>query len=483
MFPKRPFRRSLVPLLGSVFLAALLGPTPEAAPKPPPGANPIALGNAFADLAARVGPTTVHIESRHESSVSTGLDQLSRDFAFTLPQQKESEESDGPRSTGSGVIIDASGLVLTNHHVVGDSRTVTVTLHDKRSFPADVVGSDSRTDIAVLQLKARPDDGPFPTAAIGNSDAIRVGEWVMAVGHPFDFQFSVTVGILSARGRRDLSHDEIQDYLQTDAAVNPGSSGGPLFNMHGELVGINTAIFNPGQTAQNAGIAFAIPSNMATRVAGELRQTGRVARATLGVEAETRPPSTDNPRPGAELMRIFPDTPAEKAGLRRGDVVIAVDGEPVGSEKELRSVILARGVGAVLTIRIERANKTLDIQVQTRAARDVDLPGLDLPRDAKEWAGLVLTPPTPGRMAQLGVTPPEDERFRGLLVLSVAPASAGSAAGLVVGDILLTVAGTPVEDPSQLDTILDGKRSAAITFWRDGSMATAAVAGLERREK
>ena len=467
------------PLPFLALAGLLLGATPATAA--PPGADPIALGTAFADLAERVGPTTVHIESRSAGGVSTGLDQLSRDFAFTLPQQQAAERDDGPRSTGSGVIIASKGLVLTNHHVVGGAREVYVTLNDKRRFPATVVGSDPRTDVAVLQLQTRPEDLPLPAADIGDSDTIRVGEWVMAVGHPFDFQFSVTVGILSARGRRDLTRDEIQDYLQTDAAVNPGSSGGPLFNMDGELVGINTAIFNPGRTAQNAGIAFAIPSNMATRIARELRETGRVGRATMGVQAETRPATTDNPRPGAELMRIFPDSPAERAGLRRGDVVIAVDGEPVASEKELRSVILARGAGAVLTIRVERGTKTVDIQVETRAARDVSLPGLDMPRDSGEWAGLVLTPPSVERMAALGVTPPEDERFRGLLVLSVAPASSGAAAGLVAGDILLAVAGTPIEDPAQLDVILEGKRSAAVTFWRDGGMATAVVGGLERR--
>lgn len=463
------------------MLSLLLASGPAQVVAAPGPAAPHVLGTGFADLAEQVGPSTVHIESRAGAGVSTGLDQLSRDFAFTLPQQEAADTTDGPRSTGSGVIIDEDGLVLTNHHVVGGASKVLVTLYDKRTFEATVVGSDPRTDVAVLALHSRPEDLPLPAARIGNSDALRVGEWVMAVGHPFDFQFSVTVGILSARGRRNLAPDEIQDYLQTDAAVNPGSSGGPLFNMQGELVGINTAIFNPSRTAQNAGIAFAIPSKMAVRIASELQATGRVGRATLGVQADTRSARPDSPRPGAELMRIFPDSPAEKAGLRRGDVVIAVDGEPVGSEEDLRSVVLARGAGAVLTLRVERGSKTIDIQVETRAARDLALPGLSVPADAREWAGLVLSPPTEQRMAALGVTPPEDERFRGLLVLSVAPASPGSASGLVAGDILLTVAGTPVEDPTQLDRILDGKRSAPITFWRDGGMATAVVGGLERR--
>ncbi len=443
---------------------------------------PHALGSDFADLAAQVGPTTVHIESRHESVLSTGLNQLSRDFAFTLPRQARAEASEGPVSTGSGVLIDASGLVLTNHHVVGSAQTVMVTLHDKRRFQAEVVGSDPRTDVSVLQLQGRVDDGPFPTAQLGDSDAIRVGEWVMAVGHPFDFQFSVTVGILSARGRRNLSRDEIQDYLQTDAAVNPGSSGGPLFNMHGELVGINTAIFNPSQTAQNAGIAFAIPSNMALRIARDLQATGRVGRAVLGVEATTRSPTADNPRPGAEITRIVPDGPAENAGLRRGDVVVSVDQEPIGSRDDLRSVVLARGPSAALNLGVERGTRTLHLQVQTDAARDSALPGFRMPPDGSEWAGMVLTPPTPESMATLGVTPPEDKRFRGLLVLAVAPASAASVAGLAKGDILLRIAGTPVEDSAQLTQILEGRRTAMIQFWRDDRIFNAVVGGLERRD-
>jgi len=462
---------------------SLLMAVPVSAPVPSladlPG--PAVLGEAFADLAGRVGPTTVHIESHAGAGVSTGLDQLSRDFQFTLPQQRAAE-ADGPRSTGSGVIIDPDGLVLTNHHVVGGAREVIVTLHDKRSFHATVVGTDPRTDVAVLKLHARPEDLPLPAAAVGDSDQVRVGEWVMAVGHPFDFQFSVTVGILSARGRRDLTRDEIQDYLQTDAAVNPGSSGGPLFNIRGELVGINTAIFNPGRTAQNAGIAFAIPSNMALRIAQELRDTGRVGRATIGVQATTRAPSQDNPRPGAEITRVVPDGPAEEAGLRRGDVVVAIDGEPVGSDKELRSMVLSKGTAADLTVRVERGARTIDLKVHTRAARDGALPGVKLPDDAIEWAGLVLAPPTPERMGRLGVTPPPDERMRGVLVLAVAPASPGSAAGLSPGDILLEVSGSHVEDPDQLLQLMQGKRGAAVTFWRSGGQATAVIGGLERRE-
>jgi len=468
-------------MLALVLSLLLSGPVAAPAPSPADLPSAAVLGEAFADLAERVGPTTVHIESHASTGVSTGLDQLSRDFQFTLPQQRAAE-TDGPRSTGSGVIIDPDGLVLTNHHVVGHAREVIVTLHDKRSFSATVVGTDPRTDVAVLMLHARPEDLPLPAAAVGDSDRIRVGEWVMAVGHPFDFQFSVTVGILSARGRRDLTRDEIQDYLQTDAAVNPGSSGGPLFNIHGQLVGINTAIFNPGQTAQNAGIAFAIPANMALRIAKELRDTGRVGRATIGVQATTRLPSDDNPRPGAEITRVVPDGPAEEAGLRRGDVVVAIDGEPVGSDKELRSLILAKGTAADLTVRVERGAQTIYLKIHSRAARDGALPGMKLPDDAIEWAGLVLAPPSPQRLGRLGVTAPPDERVRGLLVLGVAPASPGASAGLSPGDILMEIAGTQVEDPEELLAMMQDKRSAAVSFWRDGSQVMAVIGGLERRE-
>lgn len=450
-------------------------PPPQRAPRTPALEQARAQSTAIADLAEQVAPATVHIEVRKTRELSKGLEQLMRDYG--LPREAGGRTLGS--STGSGVIISPTGRIVTNHHVVGGATETTVTLHDKRRYTAHLVGSDPRTDVAVLQLEA---EGPFPWVEFGDSDQLRVGETVVAVGHPFDFEFSVTVGILSARGRRNLARDEIQDYLQTDASVNPGSSGGPLFNLEGQVVGINTAIFNPGQVAANAGISFAIPANMATRILSQLRNTGRVARAGLGLTTRDREASADNPRPGAEITRIVPDGPAELAGLRRGDVVIAASGEPIGSSDDLRGLVLASDVGKALELTIERGDRTLDATVETRDDRDMGPLDMEVPDGATVWGGLVLAEMTDERAARFGAAPPEAGP-KGLIVLAVAPASPGAAAGIVPGDVILTVQGQDIAAVDELWTVAARRRSATVGFWRNGGQNVAVLGGLERRER
>jgi S1-C subfamily serine protease len=310
---------------------------------------------------------------------------------------------------------------------------------------------------------------------------LRVGEWVVAVGHPFDFQFTVTAGIVSARGRRNLARDEIQDYIQTDAAVNPGSSGGPLFNLDGEVVGINTAIFNPGAVGTNAGISFAIPANMANRIIGQLRDTGRVARAGLGLSTADRRPSAENPRPGAEVLKVVPEGPAETAGLRRGDVITSVQGEPIAGSDDLRGIVLASDVGARLALEVERGAEHLTLTVATRDDRDMGPLGFDVPDGAVEWGGLVLATLDADSAARFGAAPPEREGPM-LIVLAVAPASPGAAAGMLPGDVLLKVQNTPVGTVDELLAKAGGRRSATVSFWRNGGESIAILGGLERRQ-
>lgn len=476
MLRRRRPRALLLLALSAGLVAADLEPPP---PEPPP-LDPLetarALGTAFADLAERVGPTTVHIQATKSRGLSPGLSQVLRDYRLPLP------EPGGPavgRSTGSGVLLSEDGHILTNHHVVAGGSDIVVTLQDKRRFPATLLGSDPRTDVAVLHIDA--EDEVFAHATLGDSDDVRVGEWVVAIGHPFDFSFTVTAGIVSARGRRNLNPAEISDFIQTDAAVNPGSSGGPLFNLDGEVIGINTAIFNPGPQASHAGISLAIPANMARRIVDELLQTGRVARAALGVSTRDRPATTDNPRPGAEVTRVVADSPAEAAGLRRGDVIIGVDGEPVASSEDLRGMVLTRAIGAETRLSVERGPTTLELTVRTRDNRDLAAPDLAVPRDATEWGGMVLAPFTPDRAARLGVVPPEGEGPR-VLVLAVAPASPGAAAGLGPGDLLLEVGGTPVTTIDEVLRATAGRRATTVRFWREGGTSIAAIAGLERRD-
>jgi len=473
-----PRRRRVLLLLA--LAAGLAGAaaesTPPPAASPPPLETARALGTAFADLAEQVGPATVHIQATRSAGLSPGLSQVLRDYRLPIP------EPAGPafgRSTGSGVLLTSEGHVLTNHHVVAGGSDVVVTLQDQRRFAARVLGSDPRTDVAVLLIEGQGER--FPAATLGDSDAVRVGEWVVAIGHPFDFNFSVTAGIVSARGRRNLDSAEISDFIQTDAAVNPGSSGGPLFNIDGEVIGINTAIFNPGPLAAHAGISLAIPINMARRIVDELLESGRVARGAIGVDSRDRPASPTNPRPGAELTRVLADSPAREAGLRVGDIVTAVDDEPVTSAEGLRGMILTRALGAETRLRVERGTEELEIVVRTRDHRDVAAPELRMPEDAVEWGGMTVVPWTPERGERFGAPPPETEGGH-VLVIAVAPASPGAAAGLAPGDILMELSGAPLRSTDDVLRASAGRRAATVRFWRSGGSSVAALAGLERRD-
>jgi S1-C subfamily serine protease len=427
----------------------------------------------FADLAEAVTPTTVYIEVKRGKVVAAGLQQLARDY--DLPQTPDTGPDMPGRSTGSGVIVDTRGIVITNHHVVNGATAIRVSLADKRRFVAKLIGSDPRTDVAVLQIQHT---GAFVAADVGDSDTVRVGQWVMAIGHPFDFQFTVTAGIVSARGRRDIAQDEIQDYIQTDAAVNPGSSGGPLFDLSGNVVGINTAIFSPDKSAtQNAGISFAIPINLAWRVATELIETGRVSYAGLGAETLDSPAGPNDPRPGAEVSSVNPGGPAEQAGLRRGDVVIAIDGEPIGSAADLQGLILARGVGARLAIRYERGNQERTTHLVTADEAALRRTDVRIPDNAVKWAGATLLLAEASLLARQGIALP-DHPSPGILVLAVAPGSPADTAGIAPGDVLLEVQRKPIENIDGLLGLTRGQNTAMVGFWRGTSMQLAAVGGL-----
>lgn len=469
--PRRP---ALAALLLSLGAGRAWAGSAERVSALSPTAVASALETAFADLADRVVPATVAIQADRAGAVAAGLEELARDYA--LPRPSSEGEEPGDVSSGSGVIVRPDGLVLTNHHVISGASLVMVTLQDKRTFPAVVLGSDPRTDVAVLAIAG---DGPFPFAPLGDSDRVRVGHWVLAVGHPFDFSFTVTAGIVSARGRRNVSPDEIQDYLQTDASVNPGGSGGPLFNLAGEVIGINTAIFSSarGGAPQSAGIAFAIPSKLAWRVASELLDTGRVARAALGLVTRDVDANLARPRPGAAITHVNPDGPAAAAGLQVGDLVLSVDGETIGTGEDLRSLVLARGVGARLQVTVDRDGQSASITVVSADEARLGVPDVAVPPDAEVWAGLTLIQATPAAAARFGVTLPED-RGPGLLVLAVAPDSPGDSAGIAAGDLLLSVQRAEVHTAAELLEAVRGRRSALVLFWREGGESYAAVGGL-----
>ncbi|NOY27562.1 MAG: PDZ domain-containing protein [Oligoflexia bacterium] len=456
--------------IGSASAAGREDPV-TVSPKAPGVAQMRTMSDAFASVAAAVTPATVYIDAQKGPPVAAGLAELMRDYRLPSP------DSDGQKveSSGSGVIISKDGLVLTNYHVIAGASSPVVTLYDRRSFPAELVGGDARTDIAVLRILGK---GPFPWAELGDSDAVRVGQWVMTVGHPFDFQFTVTTGIISARGRRNLFHDEIQDYLQTDAAMNPGSSGGPLFDLSGRVIGINTAIYTvPGTSSQNTGISFAIPSSMAHRVADELLNTGRVARASLGLNTRDRPFSVDHPNPGAEITRVAPGSPAAAAGLLPGDVILTVDGERVIGSDDLRALVLARGVHVDLDIGWQRQAQPHHAVVRTGDEQDLESTDLPVPDDAVEWAGLTVVIAAPADLATFNHEDPSSPAG-GLLVLSVAPDSSAAIAGLMPGDLLVEAGISDLHTPQDLIEAAGQRRSLTLHFFRADGENWAALGGL-----
>lgn len=428
------------------------------------------IGPDFADLSEAVLPTTVHIRVERGATLSPGIQQMARDYALPVPK---GQNQGTQQSTGSGVIFDHSGLVLTNHHVINGAQSIRVTLFDQRTFEAVLLGADPRTDVAVLKING---EGPFDSATMGDSDTLRVGQWVIAVGHPFDFPFTVTSGIVSALGRRSLGRNEIQNYVQTDVAVNPGSSGGPLFNTQGMVVGINTAIFSPDkENLANAGISFAIPSRMAMRIATQLATTGGVVYAGIGITTKDAIATPTDPRPGAQIEQVMAGGPADNAGLRRGDVIISVDGEPIPSSKSFRALILSKPIGAKLTISHKRGSKTRLTKVKTENAASIG-PSTSTPVEGTTfWAGMHLINTTAKRLTARGIVLPKNHSS-GVLVTSVDPDSPADLAGIRPGDVLLQVQKTILDGVDDLLATVENRGVVLVSFWRGQNRYLAALA-------
>ncbi len=409
------------------------------------GPTAAALGDALAELARVAVPAVVLVQVEDRAALCPELQELFQELGVVSAWRGEGVGV----ASGSGVIVSSDGRVLTNAHVVEGASGVTLVLSDQRRVAARVVGVDSRTDVAALQIV---DEGRYPWLPLGDSSAVRVGDLVLAVGNPFEFQSSVTLGVISATGRRGLDPHEIQDYLQTDAAVNPGSSGGPLVDARGRVIGLNTAIFAPG-AEQHAGISFAIPSNLARRVLEELDAQGRVPRGWVGLVTRSVAEVDGDPTMrGAEVLRVVPGSPAERAGVRRGDIIVSVGGEAVPSESALRTRVLLGEVGEPLSFTVTRDGRRVPLTLITAEERDVAV-GMDaLPSDTVFWQGLYLAAPSDALRARFGVG-----QGRGLLVVRLEPESAAARLGLKPGDLVLEVAGRPVREGDDLE----GARSAA----------------------
>ncbi|TNE84216.1 MAG: PDZ domain-containing protein [Deltaproteobacteria bacterium] len=417
---------------------------------------PQRLSADLVEVAAAARPAVVHVQVERGPPVAPALDDLLAHYE--LPALARAGVAS--RSTGSGVIVHPDGRVLTNHHVVQGATDVQLVFDDQRRLPADVVAADPRTDIAVLQLR---DPGPYPWLQLGRSRALQVGELVVAVGSPFDFQSTVTVGVVSATGRRNLSPQEIQDYIQTDAAVNPGNSGGPLLNLSGEVVGLNTAIYSPS-IEQNSGISFAIPAAMLQRIVGELEERGRVRRPWVGLLTRTvEEVDGDTSRAGAEIVRVAADSPAERAGLRRGDIIVRVEGDPVTGEQDLRARVLAEEVGVPLVFDVARDGVPTRIEVSPIDTVDGGV-GLDqLRMPTSEWAGALFAEPDDELRAHFGIA-----EERGLIAVRVERGSEAARLGLTAGDVVLQVGRTRLDGLADLDRAATGEGHVGAKLVRAG---------------
>jgi serine protease Do len=361
---------------------------------------------------------------------------------------------------GSGFIIDPSGYIVTNNHVVGDADKVTVIFQDQTKHPAKIIGRDDKTDLALLKIDAKK---PLPYVKWGDSDAAKVGDWVIAVGNPFGLGGTVTTGIVSARGR-DIHAGPFDDFLQLDAAINRGNSGGPTFNMQGEVIGINTAIYSPN--GGSVGIGFAIPSNMAQQVIGQLKDHGSVSRGWLGVQIQQITPeiakglglNPDHPQ-GALVADVQPNSPASKAGLKTGDVITKFDGQTVDTMHDLPRMVANAGIDKTVDMTVLRNGKTQSMQVtlgelkghdKMAKAQQNDEQSDEASPSQSSALGLKLAPLNEGIKQRLKV----GENASGVVVTDVAGNSPLAEIGVQPGDVIVAVNQQEVKSPSDAATKL-----------------------------
>ncbi|MGB7433686.1 MAG: Do family serine endopeptidase [Ahrensia sp.] len=425
----------------------------------------------FADIVEAVGPAVVSVRVKSDvqpvsdrRAAPRGFDDLPEDHPF----RRFFREFDGPRaererprgarptSQGSGFFISEDGLLVTNNHVIEGGTEFTVVMDDGTELEASLVGADPRTDLAVLKVE---EEREFIYVAFGDDNATRVGEWVVAVGNPFGLGGTVTAGIVSARGR-DIGAGPYDDFLQIDAAVNRGNSGGPTFNLSGEVVGVNTAIFSP--SGGNVGIAFAVPASVAKDVIADLVDDGSVQRGWLGVRiqpvtAEIADSLGLDEAKGAIIADADPDAPAAAAGMRAGDIIVSVEGQAIDGPRELSRAIADFEPGTTVAIDVFRNGNETSIDVELG----------ELPTETAALSPAQQAPGGEAELAEFGIIVTPNEDGAGVVVSEIYPESTAATAGLNQGDVILEVNNQPVGSASELAAAIadvqgDGRGAALL---------------------
>lgn len=423
----------------------------------------------FVELAARLSPTVVNISTESEPEPASNETLAPKGHPFEIPPEERFGLPGGVKSLGSGFIINKAGYILTNDHVVENADKIVVTLADGRNYTAKLVGHDSKTDVALLKIEA---GGALPAAPLGDSRNLRVGQWVMAIGNPFGFDHSVTAGIISAKTR--FIPGSYSDYIQTDASINPGNSGGPLIDLQGAVIGVNSAIYT--RTGSSMGIGFAIPINLVKEEIQELRADGKVTRGWLGVYVQKVTPALSEsmglPQPrGALVAQVLKDSPAMGAGLRRGDVIVAYDNQPIKDSQQLPLMVGETPVGSKVTVKILRGRLTRQVTVTITPSREEEIQKTmsieeEAPSTHEAALGLGVDNLTPELARQLGIS---DKG--GVVITDVQSGSSAEGAGLRRHDVILEVDRQPIKDVQSYQQALAkaGPGSVLLLIERGGS--------------